>query len=59
MKHSYHAALVIYQENDNPAPSSAWTPTAPSPLPTPPILMYSETVLCGNGFHTSTNPQIK
>lgn len=34
MKHSsYHAASVIYQEDDNPAPPPAWTPTAPSPLP--------------------------
>lgn len=31
MKHSsYHAALVIYQEDGNAAPSLARTPTAPS-----------------------------
>lgn len=32
---SYHAAEVIYPEDDNPAPPPAWTPTAPSPLPHP------------------------
>lgn len=31
MKHSYHAASVIYQEDGKTAPSLARTPTAPSP----------------------------